>query len=303
MTISRITLADKGSSFSRLALGFWRLTEWRLNQTELEQMVNTCLDMGLTTFDHAAIYGSYTCEEIFGTVLKANPAWRSKMELVTKCGIKMVSPNRPAHTITHYDTSKAHIIDSVEKSLTNLQTDYLDVLLIHRPDQIMDADEVAETFNQLKQAGKVLNFGVSNFLPFQFDLLASRLDFPLVTNQIEFSVAKLDALYDGTLDQCQRLRVSPMIWSPLGGGSLFRDNSEQATRLRQALSTVGAQLGGATIDQVALAWILAHPAKTVPVLGSGNMERIKQMVKADYLKLSREQWYTIWRASTGKNVP
>jgi predicted oxidoreductase len=225
------------------------------------------------------------------------------MQLVTKCGIKLVSERRPAHGLKHYDTSRAHIVASVENSLRALHTDRLDLLLIHRPDPLLDADEVARAFAELRQAGKVLHFGVSNFTPGQFELLASRLEFPLVTNQVELSVMHLDALHDGTADQCQRLGIAPMAWSPLGGGRLFRADGEQAVRVRRALETVGEALGGATADQVALAWILRHPARFLPILGTGRLDRIRRAAEAEGLALSREQWFTIWTASAGHEVP
>jgi len=184
-----------------------------------------------------------------------------------------------------------------------LRTDRLHRLLIHRPDPLLDPDEVAEAFAELRRAGKVLHFGVSNFTPSQFELLASRMDFPLVTNQVEISVLHMDTLHDGTLDQCQRLGIAPMAWSPLGGGRLFRGEDEQATRLRRALSAVGEALGGASLDQVALAWLLRHPARILPILGSGKVERIRKAVHAEDLQLSREQWFAIWSASKVEDVP
>jgi predicted oxidoreductase len=225
------------------------------------------------------------------------------MQLITKCGIKLVSKNRPAHQIKHYDTSRVHIVESVETSLRLLRTDHVDVLLIHRPDALMDADEVAEAFQALRRAGKLLHVGVSNFAPSQFELLASRLDAELVTNQLEISVAHIDAFLDGSLDLCQRRRVSPMAWSPLSGGRLFTGRDERSVGLRQALTAVGHQVGGATLDEVALAWLLTHPARIVPVLGTGKLERIRAAVRAETLRLSREQWFTLWCASTGKEVP
>jgi len=303
MAVSRIDLGEGGPQFSRLALGLWRLASWELSPTELLDWIQACLDMGITTFDHADIYGGYTCEGLFGRALAQYPSLREKMQLVTKCGVKLVSASRPEHAINHYDTSRGHIVASVENSLRALRTDWVDLLLIHRPDPLMNADEVAEAFVALKQSGKVLHFGVSNFVPSQFELLASRLDFPLVTNQVELSVMNMNALHDGTIDMCQRLRISPMAWSPLGGGRLFKADTEQAIRLRQALDTVGETLGGASIDQVALAWILAHPAKIIPVLGSGKIDRIQRAVKAETLKLLREQWFAIWSASAGEPVP
>jgi predicted oxidoreductase len=303
MTVSQIQITPDGPQFSRLAFGLWRLVSWDLDDARLLALINACMDYGITTFDHADIYGDYTCEQLFGRALGLTPSLRDKIQLVTKCGIKLVSAKRPAHTIKHYDTGRAHIIASVENSLRTLQTDYIDVLLIHRPDPLMDAGEVAAAFTTLRQAGKVLHFGVSNFTPWQFDLLASRLDFPLVTNQVEISVLHLDALHDGTLDQCQRLGISPMAWSPLGGGRLFDGGDEQALRLRQALETIGQELGGASPDQVALAWLLAHPARIIPVLGTGKIARIQSAAQATELQPSREQWFTIWTASAGKNVP
>ena len=303
MTVSYIDLAQGGPRVSRLVLGLWRLASWGLGDGELLDLIHGCLDLGITTFDHADIYGDYGCEEPFGSALALAPALRQRMQLVTKCGIKLVSEKQPEHALKHYDTSQGHILASVENSLRMLRTDYLDLLLIHRPDPLMDADQVAEAFAALRQSGKVLFFGVSNFTPSQFDLLASRLDFPLVTNQIELSVMNMQALHDGTVDQCARLGISPMAWSPLAGGRLFGDDSEQALRLRAALSAVGEALGGAAMDQVALAWILRHPARIAPVLGTGKLERIRSAAQAESLALSREQWFAIWTASAGEPVP
>jgi predicted oxidoreductase len=303
MTVSQIDLTKGGPRFSRLVAGMWRLASWDLHDAELLDLIHACLDLGITTFDHADIYGGYANEERFGRALALEPTLRERMQFVTKCGIKQVSPNRPAHTFHCYDTSRAHIVASVENSLRLLHTDRLDLLLIHRPDPLLDADEVAEAFAALRQAGKVLHFGVSNFTPWQFDLLASRLDFPLATNQVEVSVLHLEALHDGTLDQCQRLGLAPMAWSPLGGGRLFRSDDEQAVRVRRALAEVGAELGGASPDQVALAWLLRHPARIVPILGSGKVERLQSAAQAEALTLSREQWFAIWTASAEREVP
>lgn len=303
MVVSQIALSQEGPTCSRLALGVWRMAEWGMKPTEILDFIQSCLELGITTFDHADIYGDYTCEQLFGDALAKKSSLRSQIQLVTKCGIKLVSKNRPAHTIKHYDTGAVHIQASVENSLKQLQTDYIDLLLIHRPDPLMDADEVATAFNHLRQSGKVLHFGVSNFMPSQFNLLASRLDFPLVTNQIELSVQHLSAFYDGTLDQCQQLRIAPMAWSPLGGGRLFQGKDDRLVRLREALTSVGNELGGATLDQVALAWLLTHPAKIVPVLGTRAIDRIKSAIASLAFQLSREQWFTIWSASTGEAVP
>ena len=303
MSVRQIDLAAGGPRFSRLALGFWRLAGWDLSDTQLLDLIRASLDLGITTFDHADIYGDHTCQELFGRALALEPSLREKMQLVTKCGIMLASPNRPQHSLKHYDTSRANIVSSVDESLRFLRTDYVNLLLIHRPDLLMDPDEVAEAFTELRQSGKVLHFGVSNFTPSQFDLLASRLDFPLVTNQIEVSVLFLDLLHDGTVDQCLQRGIAPMIWSPLAGGRIFTGDGERAARVRQALQAAGEELGGASPDQVALAWLLTHPARLVPILGSSKIERLRSAARAETLRLSREQWFAIWSASTGTPVP
>ncbi len=303
MTVSRIQLTDGGPEFSRLVAGVWRLGEWGMDTRGLLNFIHGCLDLGITTFDNADIYGGYTCEGLFGAALAAEPGLRDRLELVTKCGIQLVTGNRPGNRVHHYDTGRDHIIAAAENSLSQLQTDRLDLLLIHRPDPLLDADEVAEAFGTLWAAGKVRHFGVSNFLPWQFDLLQSRLDFPLVTNQIELSALHLAPLHDGTLDQAQRLRVPPMVWSPLAGGRLFDAHDERAGRVRAALEGVGRELGGAAVDQVALAWLLRHPARLLPVLGSGRVERIHAAAMAEGLRLDRQQWFAVWEASAGREVP
>jgi predicted oxidoreductase len=203
----------------------------------------------------------------------------------------------------HYDTSAQHILASVENSLRALRTDRLDVLLIHRPDPLLDPDDVAEAFMQLQRSGKVLFFGVSNFTPSQFDALQSRLETPLVTQQIELSVMRPEPLHDGTVDQCLKLGIAPMAWSPLAGGALFHSEAPRAVRLREALNSVGEQLGGASVDQVALAWLLRHPARIVPILGTHSVARIHSAAAALSLVLDRQQWFTIWSASMGHEVP
>ncbi len=274
-----------------------------MTSEDLLDFLHTCLDLGITTIDHADIYGDYTCEGLFGEALQKEPGLRDRLQLISKCGIKLVSSNRSQHQIKHYDTSRAHILTSVNNSLQQLHTDYLDLLLLHRPDPLMDADETAEALMSLIQSGKVRYVGVSNFTPSQYDLLASRLSVPLVTNQIEISVLHLDPFLDGTLDQCQRLRIAPMAWSPLGGGALFQRSEAQAQRIYTSLTKVGQELGGLREDQVALAWLLTHPANIVPILGTGNLDRIQAAVGAIDVKLTREQWFRIWSASTGTDVP
>jgi predicted oxidoreductase len=292
-------------SFSRIVFGAWRLTDGphRGSPAKLAETIRFAIDCGITSFDHADIYGGYAVEELFGAALAELGGDRSRIQLISKCGIKLVSPARPEHRYKHYDTSSAHIVASVERSLKNLRTDYLDLLLVHRPDPLMQADEVAGAFDSLRRQGKVRCFGVSNFTPSQVELLASRMTQPLVCNQIELSPLCLSPLTDGTLDQCQRLRMLPMAWSPLAGGRVCTGVTEQEQRVRQALVAIGEELGGAAPDQVALAWIMAHPSMPAPVMGTGNRERIVQQAAACELKLSREQWHRVWSASMGAPVP
>jgi predicted oxidoreductase len=297
MTVSQISISSEGPTFSRLVKGMGSSTRWEIGPNKMLDMITECIYMGITTFDNAAIYGGGEAEKLFGDALALNPSLRDRVQLVTKCSIGNFGTS-----LYHRDTSKEHIMGSVDQSLKKMRTDRIDVLLIHRPDPLMDADEVAEAFAELRKSGKVLHFGVSNFTPSQFELLASRLDFHLVTNEVEISVMHLDTWYDGTLDMCQRLRISPMAWGPLGGGRLFRDDTEQTIRLLKELGQIGEALG-ASIDQVALAWLLKHPARIVPILGTGKIDRIRSATKAESLELSREQWFRIWVASTGERLP
>ena len=287
---------------SRIVHGHWRLAEWNLSKKEILSLVERVYDLGVSTIDHADIYGGFTCEELFGEALALNKGLRKKLQIVTKCGIQFVSSNRPEIKSHHYNTSKEHIIKSAERSLKNFKTDYLDVLLIHRPDPYMNPEEVAEAFAKLRQEGKVLEFGVSNFKPSQFNVLSSYLDFPLVTNQIEISPLNFEHFDYGTIDLCLEKRIHPMAWSPLGGGRLFKDNDDRTVRTRTALEKVSDEVGAKSIDEVAYAWLLNHPAKIIPIVGSGSIDRVKVAVNALNIKLTRDQWFEIWQSSLGRDI-
>lgn len=295
-----IEMTTGGPAFSRVALGMWRLASWNMTPQQRLALVEHALELGITTIDHADIYGSYLGETLFGEALALAPHLRQRMQIVGKCGIKLVSPQRPAHAIKHYDTSRSHILASVDNSLEALRTDHLDLLLIHRPDPLMDADEVAEAFDALCRSGKVRHFGVSNFSPAQFELLAARV--PLVTNQIELSALQMGPLIDGTLDLCQRLRIKPMIWSALAGGRLFSEDSPQAERVRDALKGI-ADERGVSPTVVAYAWVLRLPAQPVVLTGSQRVQALQDAVAATALELTREEWFRIWTASAGSSVP
>nr|HPH47789.1 aldo/keto reductase [Chryseolinea sp.] len=250
-------LHETGPKLSRIISGAWR---WNLPETEIEKLIDASLSVGITTFDHADIYGDHSNEEIFGNVLKKNPSLRNQMELVTKCGIKFNSAKRPKTWVKHYDTSKEHIVWAAENSLKMLNTDHIDLLLIHRPDPLLNPTEVAEAFSKLKQSGKVLHFGVSNFTPAQFEMLQAYLSFPLVTNQLEISLSSIDPLFDGGVDVLMKHKVSPMAWSPLGGGKLVNENKgELFSKAKQY---------NATDAQLSLGWLLRHPSNIFPVIGT-----------------------------------
>jgi len=282
----------EGPALSRIVAGAWR---WD-STVKVETLVNTALDAGITSFDHADIYGDYGNQEIFGAVIKKTPALRKQMQLISKCGIMVVSAKHPDTWVKHYNTSKEHILRSVDQSLKALGTEYLDLLLIHRPDPFMDPEEVSEAFGLLRQNGKVLHFGVSNFTHTQFEMLRKYLPFPLVSNQIELSLAKLDALYDGTLDILLKYETRPMVYSPLGKGKLILEHT--GSKLWSERKKYKA-----TETQLALAWLLCHPAKMFPVIGTTKPERIVESAKAIDIRLERQDWFEMLRIASGQEVP
>lgn len=299
MSVSRLALHAQGPTFSRLIMGYWRLMEWQLSPAALLDLMKYHLDLGVTTIDHADIYGGYQCEEAFGHALRLEPSLRDRMEIVSKCGIALTA--KPEHALNHYNTGKAHIIASAEDSLRKLATDHLDLLLIHRPDPLMDADEVADAFISLKQAGKVKHLGVSNFSARQFELLQSRLPFPLVTNQLEISPLNQSTTLDGTLDLCQQLRIKPMAWSCLGGGRLFE--GQEYAPLRAELEQIRHEVGAQNIEQLVYAWVMMLPSQPLPLIGSGKRERIAAAVAAESIALTLQQWFRIRKAALGYDVP
>ena len=263
-------------------------------------MINQCLENGITTFDHADIYGNYTVEQEFGAALQLEPGLRNRIQLISKCGIRILSQYSTEPTVKHYDTSRQHIISSVERSLENLHTDHLDLLLIHRPDPLMNPGEIAEAFSHLQQEGKVLQFGVSNFTPSQMELLNG--SFKILANQLEISIVNLPPFTDGTLDYCLTNKILPMAWSPLGGGNIFISEDERDKRI-VAMAEILAEKYSATPPQILLAWLLKHPSNIIPVLGTAKSSRIREAAEATKIVLTREEWFMLWRASTGEEVP
>lgn len=289
-------------NFSPIIIGTMRLGEWgaKLSTNELEYFIDQCLALGLKDFDHADIYGHYTEEANFGKVIKRRPDLKSKIQVTTKCGIQLVTPNRPNHQIKSYNSTKAHIIWSAENSLKELGVDQIDVLLIHRPDYLMNHHEVAAAFDTLQSSGKVKAFGVSNFTTSQVALLQSVT--PLVTNQVEISLLQRKAFDDGTLDQCMQLGIQPTAWSPFGGGVIFSDAENDVNeRIKKAAAPL-LEKYNLSLDQLLLAWLFKHPAGIIPVLGTSKIERIKKAKETFTVALSHEDWYLLWEAACGEEV-
>ena len=284
---------------SPLVAGTWRMAEWGWTPAERLRWIEQNVEFGINSFDHADIYGGYTVEALFGEALALSPKLRNKIKLVSKCGIRLVSPARLGNVVKHYDTSAEHVRASVEHSLRALHTDHLDVLLIHRPDALLDFDELAATFDLLRAEGKVLQFGVSNFTPSQLAPLHRRC--PLVTNQVELSPLHLDALHDGTLDQCQDLGLRPMIWSPLARGRIFGSDEPAAQRVRQELKALEGELRVGWVTLL-VAWLLRHPSHPLPVIGTRRIDMAREAMAALDLRIDAQQWYRLWQAGAGHEV-
>jgi predicted oxidoreductase len=275
----------------------WGIWDKNLNTKEIKNMIHLCLENKISTFDHADIYGSYTTESDFGKAFASSKIDRSAMQLISKCGIQMLAKNRNT-TIKHYDYSKNHILWSVENSLKNLQTDYLDVLLLHRPSPLMQADEIAEAVLKLKTDGKIIDFGLSNFTASQTELIRQKTE--ISYNQVQFSATNFEPMLDGSFDYMQAHQIRPMSWNPLG--SVFREDNEQTHRLKKLLATLVSkyELGS---DTLLLSWILQHPSKVIPIAGTVNVARIQSLMKATELQMDQEDWFAIWSESMGKDVP
>jgi predicted oxidoreductase len=276
----------------------WGVWDKNLNTNEMNHLINLFFENGITSFDHADIYGGYTTEAAFGKAWSTSKIDRKKVQLITKCGIEHISENRPQNIVKHYNYSKDYIIWSAENSLKNLQTDYLDVFLLHRPSPLLQADEVAEAVEKLKSEGKILSFGVSNFTPFQTELLRQKT--AVSFNQIQFSATNHEAMLDGSLDYMQLHKITPMAWNPLG--VVFRENTEQTQRLKLLFSKLVDKYHVGS-DLILLAWILQHPANILPVAGTINVSRIQQLMKAKALVLDTQDWFAIWTESMGNKVP
>lgn len=291
-------------------VGTWNPAEVNAERkTAAHRAISAAREAGYTLFDHADIYCRGMCEAVFGDYLKENPGWRKEIIIATKCGIRFDGDPKPASP-HRYDFSKGHILWSCEQSLKRLQTDYIDIYQLHRPDVLMDPEEVAEAFGELHRAGKVKYFGVSNFLPSFVSLLQKFLKEKLVVNQIEVHLGRLAPIVDGTLDQCIAENITLLSWSPLGGGFLGdgaqvpekHPRREVMVKLVQALDET-ARAYGVSRTVMALAWLLKHPSKIIPIVGSSKPEHIRDATKADKVELDREDWYRLYVAGRGEKLP
>ncbi len=266
---------------------------------DYQAMIELCLEAGITSFDHADIYGDYTTEAEFGKALKESPYLRQEIQIITKCGIQLPCANRPSFKIKSYNTSAAHIIESVNQSLTNFGTDYIDVLLIHRPDPLLNPYEIAKAIDDLKQAGKILQFGVSNFLPQHTNSLKryTTIDY----NQLEISIIHLSPFVNGCLDNCIKHQITPMAWAPLGGG-IFTDEGHPSFRSIIATASSIAKEHNTGINQILIAFLLTHPAGIIPVLGTTKIDRLSQAKAAANIRLSREDWFRLYLSSNGEEL-
>lgn len=296
--MDRVTLSDS-VEFSRIVYGMWRLADdENTTPAYVRAKIDACLAQGITTMDQADIYGGYAAEEVLGACLRQSPGLRDQLEIVTKCDIVAPIGKYVDRRVKYYDTSAAHIQASVEASLTYMGIEQIDVLLIHRPDPMMDADETGGALDALIQSGKIKAAGVSNFRPWDWDLLQSAMRHPLVTNQIEISLAARDCFTSGDLAHLQQHHISPMAWSPLGGGSLMTENSAVAVGLDAVATEQGVDRAA-----VAVAWLLAHPAGILPVMGTNTLSRIASFSDAFTVEMDRQTWFELYEAANGQEVP
>lgn len=303
--MNRMTLPN-GRSLSQMAYGVWRLSE--ADNTSVSAnlaRIDACLAQGITTFDHADIYGDYSCEALFGEAIKARPSLRQDIEIVTKTDIMLLSQKHPNTRVKHYDTSPAHVTATVDRSLQRIGVDVIDLLLIHRPDPLCDATALGACLDGLIDSGKVRGVGVSNYMPWDVDLLQSRMKHRLQTNQIELSLLNTSPFINGQVAHAQQHRMPIMAWSPLGGGRLHSQATQAgsaAARLAPKLAAL-AKASGIDTTAVAMAWLMHHPVGVVPVMGSNQLDRIGAFAQALKVPMDRQTWFELYEMANGHEVP
>jgi predicted oxidoreductase len=296
--MEKIYLSDSGPKVSPAIYGFWRWSEEADNTpAAMEKIVNLCLELGINTFDHADEYGAWQSEEVFGKLMAQKSFKRQDIVLFTKCGLITPHQGNPEIRVKHYNTSKEHILKSVDNSLRKLQTDYIDIFLLDHLDPVSNLEETAKALDQLKTSGKVKNIGVSNFTVFQHQLLASYLRTPIVTNHIELNLLNTAALDNGQLDYIKQRYMRPLVSAPLAGGRIETGTDKLAIRVHQKLEEIGAKYG-ANVESTAVAWLLKLGA--LPIIGTTNEQRIRNIVDAFSFELDRQDWYELYAASKGE---
>lgn len=295
--MEKIYLSDSGPKVSPAVYGFYRWKGNYVNEDKMEQMMNLCLELDINTFDHGDTYGDYTCEEIFGNVLKKSAVKRESIVLFTKCGINIPHAARPDYRVKHYDTSREHITNSLENSLRNLRTDYIDVFLLNQLDPLSNLEETALTLEKLKDSGKIKNVGVVNFSVFQHQLLSSYLRIPIVTNHIELNLLNTSAFDNGQVDYIKQKYMRPLATSPLAEGKIANSNEKIPLRIRGKLEEFAGKYNS-HFESVAIAWLVKLGA--LPLIGTTDEVRIKNIAEAFKINLDRQDWYELYAVSRGE---
>ncbi|MFD2163440.1 aldo/keto reductase family oxidoreductase [Paradesertivirga mongoliensis] len=292
--MEKIYLSDSGPKVSPAVYGFYRWDGVKDTAATMESIINLCLELGINTFDHADIYGSYQCEELFGEVISKRSFKREDIVLFTKCGLRMPNASHPDVRVKHYNTSREHIIESVDNSLRKLKTDYIDIFLLNQLDPISNLEETAFTLEQLKDSGKIKNIGVANFSVFQHQLLASYLKKPIVTNHIELNLLNTSALQNGQMDYIKQRYMHPLVSAPLAEGRIANGTDPLAVKIRKKLEEVSARYD-ADIESLAVAWLAKIGA--IPLIGTTDEKRIRNIANAFNINLDRQDWYELYAAS------
>jgi len=295
--MEKIYLSDSGPKVSPAVYGFYRWIDEDLSQAKMESIVHLCLELGINTFDHADIYGGYECEELFGRVIKNKSIKREDIVLFTKCGIKVPHPSRPEIRVKHYDTSKEHILKSLENSLRNFRTDYIDIFLLNQLDPLSNLEETALTLHKLRDSGKVRNIGVVNFSVFQHQLLSSYLRIPIVTNHIELNLLNTAAFDNGQIDYIKQKYMRPLAAAPLAEGQIANSIEKKPLLIRRKLEELAPKYN-ANIESIAVAWIVKLGA--LPLIGTTNEKRIRNIARAFDMDLDKQDWYELYEASRGE---
>lgn len=296
---------NRNVTYSKIIQGFWRLNDWQMSAQDLNRYLHQLVEMGVTTMDHADIYGDYRCEQLFGEALALSPELRNQIELVSKCGIILPTDQFAQFDGHRYDLSKQHIVEAVNRSLHNLQTDTLDTVLIHRPSPLMNPNEVRDALDVLVEEGKIKSFGVSNFNNTQYDLLNQGIKphkLHIAVNQLEVSPYHAAPIYDGTIDHMYQDDVKIMAWSPLAGGKLLNVEDAKSKRVMAIISPLAYKYNVAPAS-IVTAWLMKHPATIMPIMGTSQIERMQDAVKGLELKLTDQEWFDIYVAVLGQDIP